>query len=404
MNMRDEQIRPIHPFPARMAPSIVWEALPNGGYSLDVLDPMAGSGTTLVTTKAKGHKAHGCDTDPLAILIAKAWCSEIDPDRLRRRGQLILEKARSFSKTINPAEAYPSNIDDETRQFLNYWFDEPSRVQLSALSRSISRIRNLNERLLLWCAFSRLIITKKTGVSLAMDISHSRPHRVYQKAPVQPFDKYCAAVEYVAKHAPFKKDEGTTPAANMRYGDARKLPFEDNSFDWVITSPPYLNAIDYLRGHKFSLVWMGYSISHLRGIRSSNIGVERGYDNSQSNVIEKALCKMGKVNLLPQRNQAVLIRYLGDMILVIQEIQRVLRSKGYAVIVIGDSTVRGIYIRNSLALEYLGSQNGLELISKKCRPIPDSRRYLPPPSLVSSGDAMKNRMRKEVILTFRLIT
>ena len=399
--MLSELIKPIHPFPARMSPSLVWDAIPNDSRPLDILDPMAGSGTTIVTSKVKGHKAYGCDTDPLALMIAQAWCSDIDPDALRSRGEQILEKAKRICATISPSEAYPPHSDDETCQFLNYWFDEDNRVQLSALSSSISLIRNLQERLLLWCAFSRLIITKKIGVSLAMDISHSRPHRVYTKAPVQPFEKFSAAVDYVAKNAPFKKGEETCLAADIRYGDARNLPFEDNSFDWVITSPPYLNAIDYLRGHKFSLVWMGYSISQLRGIRSNNVGVERVYDGSQSNIVEKAFCKMGSVNLLPSKNRNVLIRYLGDMNLVIREIRRVLRNKGYAVIVIGDSTIRGVYISNSSALEYLGKQNGLDLISKKSRPIPDSRRYLPPPNLVSSGDAMKNRMRNETILTFQ---
>lgn len=400
--MLSEHIRPIHPFPARMAPSIVLDAIPNDGRPLDIFDPMAGSGTTLVATKAKGHKAHGCDTDPLALLIAQAWCSEIDPDGLRRRGTLVLERARSLSDTIEPAEAYPPHADEETRQFLNYWFDEHNRIQLSALSKSISCIRDLHERLLLWCAFSRLIITKKTGVSLAMDVSHSRPHRVYQKAPVQPFEKYCIAVDYVAKHAPFRKGEGASFPTDIRHGDARNLPFEDNSFDWVITSPPYLNAIDYLRGHKFSLVWMGYSIPQLRNIRSNNIGTEKSYDGPTSNIVEQALSKMGKIHLLPKRNKAVLIRYLGDMILVIREIRRVLKRKGHAVIVIGDSTMRGVFIKNSLALEYLGKQHGLCLMSKRCRPIPDNRRYLPPPSLVSSGDAMKNRMRTEIILTFQV--
>ena len=32
---------------------------------------------------------------------------------------------------------------------------------------------------------------------------------------------------------------------------------QQGSVDLTVTSPPYLNAIDYLRGHKMSLVWMG---------------------------------------------------------------------------------------------------------------------------------------------------
>jgi len=401
MKMHDKEIRPIHPFPARMAPSIVWDVLPDGGRPLKVLDPMAGSGTTLVTTKAKQHKAYGCDTDPLALIIAKAWCSEFNPDSLLRRGEIVLERAQKLGKTIRANQAYPLGSDDETRQFLDYWFDEQSRIQLTSLSKAISRVRDQHERLLLWCALSRLIITKKAGVSLAMDVSHSRPHRAYDKAPVAPFDKFRAAVTYVAKYAPFRKRDERTPPADIRHGDARRLPFDDSSFDLVITSPPYLNAIDYLRGHKFSLVWMGYSVSQLREIRANNIGTERSHNGTPSRFVENAFHAVGEVDLLPQRHKAILIRYLNDMSLVMQEIRRVLKSNGQAVIVIGDSTIRNVYIRNSCALEYLGKQYGLRVISKECRPIPDSRRYLPPPALVSHEGAMKNRMRNEIILTFQ---
>ena len=43
----------------------------------------------------------------------------------------------------------------------------------------------------------------------------------------------------------------------------------------MVTSPPYLNAIDYMRGHKMSLVWMGWTIGALRDVRGEAVGVER---------------------------------------------------------------------------------------------------------------------------------
>ncbi len=51
----------------------------------------------------------------------------------------------------------------------------------------------------------------------------------------------------------------------------------------IITSPPYLNAIDYLRGHKLSLVWMGQSIARVRNIRSTNIGTEKSLSDNGAN-------------------------------------------------------------------------------------------------------------------------
>jgi hypothetical protein len=232
-------IKPIHPFPARMAPSIIWESIPRNGSKLRVLDPMAGSGTTLVSVRAMGHQAIGCDTDPLALLIARSWCSDLNPIQLRYRAELVLERAMRISENLAREQAYPSHVDLETREFLDYWFDDTNRRQLTALARCISRVRNYDEKALLWCALSRLIITKKSGVSLAMDISHSRPHKKYEAAPVRAFDKFLHAVDYIANKAPFRRNNDKAPNIIIRQADARALPFESNSVDMVITSPPY---------------------------------------------------------------------------------------------------------------------------------------------------------------------
>ena len=44
----------------------------------------------------------------------------------------------------------------------------------------------------------------------------------------------------------------------------------------MLTSPPYLNAIDCMRSSKFSLVWVGRSVGELRRIRSAPVGAEVG--------------------------------------------------------------------------------------------------------------------------------
>jgi len=381
-----------------MAPSIVWNSLPDSGKKLRVLDPMAGSGTTLVSALAKGHHAIGCDTDPLALLIARAWCSNVDPYGLRYRGELVLERAKKLSASLISKEAYPAQADSETRKFIDFWFDKTNRIQLTALSKCISQIHDATEKTLLWCAFSRLIITKKSGVSLAIDISHSRPHKKYRGAPIHPFDKFLLEVDYIAKKAPFNNHNVSTVI--LRRGDARSLPVKNNSVDMVITSPPYLNAIDYIRGHKFSLVWMGYSIASLRKVRSGNIGSERSFNLSETKDVLSTLKLMVNVAKLNRRNRDIVLRYVSDMNRVFSEVRRVLKREGLAVFVIGDSTVRGVFIKNSDGLIHLAQRNGLQLISKTTRPIPINRRYLPPPDLIISGSKMQGRMKEEVILKF----
>lgn len=394
-------IRPVHPFPARMAPSIVWDVLPKRGSSLKILDPMSGSGTTLVCARSRGHHAIGCDTDPLALLIARAWCIDAEPQSLTERAEVILERAKALSKRLTQLELYPKNADDETRQFIDFWFDPRSRRELSALAICISRTRSKSERTLLWCAFSRMIITKISGASLAMDVSHSRPHKVYDIAPVKPFDIFLKAVSTVASNCPFLGKLTDAPLADIRHGDARALPIKSATIDMVITSPPYLNAIDYLRGHKLSLVWMGHCISEIRSIRAGNIGTEVSKEASLNKFIQKTMEAMADLKSLDSRRVGMIRRYICDMGKVMDECARVLKHKGCAVFVVGDSAIRGVFIKNSEALIRLADNSGLSLVSHNTRPIETKRRYLPPPESKRAGDNMQSRMREEVILEFR---
>lgn len=83
------------------------------------------------------------------------------------------------------------------------------------------------------------------------------------------------------------------------------------------------------------------------------------------------------------------------------ESRRVLKRKGEAIFVIGDSTVSGVFIKNSEGLKYLAQRQGFQLISSITRQLPENRRYLPPPSLENSGEQLQNRMGEEVILRFK---
>lgn len=254
---------------------------------------------------------------------------------------------------------------------------------------------------LLWCAFSRLIITKQSGASLAIDVSHSRPHRVYEKAPIRPFDRFIRSVNAVLNGSPFK-EEVRAARAKVKLGDARRLPLKDSSIDLIITSPPYLNAIDYLRGHKLSLIWMGFSIQQIRKIRSTSVGTESSRNaTSKKEFVVETLRRMGEVDALPDRLVRMLKRYVLDMDKVLSEMYRVLKSDGRAILVVGDSSLRGTYVQNSRAIMYLGERNGFMLKSTRRRQLPENRRYLPPPNRRASGAELQTRMREEVIIKFQ---
>jgi SAM-dependent methyltransferase len=392
---------PIHPFPARMAPGIALNALSSAQKPLRVLDPMMGSGTVLAMARAHGHYAIGVDVDPLAVLLARVWTTAADQEEIVEVGVAVLAKAKSIFGTLTYASAYPTDCTLETRKFLRYWFDEHARRQLAALTTAIGRVRRSPLRDALWCAFSRLIITKSSGASLAMDLSHSRPHKAFHRAPVKPFDGFPAAVAHVAKNCVSSKAPNRGPQTTTILGDARKLAAESNSFDLVLTSPPYLNAIDYIRCSKFSLVWMGHSIDELRDTRASSVGSEVSHEGALDDEAVKAVIDdLGLRPKLSSRNNSILSRYVWDMRDSLAEVSRVLKRGGQAVYVVGDSTIRGTFVRNSEIVRSVAELNNLTLIDRRSRALPANRRYLPPPKKASLPAALDTRMRREVILTF----
>jgi DNA modification methylase len=392
---------PIHPFPARMAPGIALQVMSETAETLRVLDPMMGSGTVLAMARSQGHKAIGFDIDPLAVLISKVWTTALEPEDIRDQAEEVLARARVTFKTVSQGDAYPRKADEGTRRFVAYWFDAYARRQLCALSEAIAELKCDATRDALWCAFSRLIICKQSGASLAMDLSHSRPHRKFEHAPEKPFPKFLDAVERVLANCIDKRSPSRGPAPSVRIGDAQALPLGSESVDMVLTSPPYLNAIDYIRCSKFSLVWMGYSITELRRLRTNSVGAEASNDLAVDDAeISRVIGALGLRPRLDDRHRGILARYIHDMRGVISEVGRVLCRGGKAVYVVGENTVRGTYIRTSLIVSMLAELAGLGLKDRSTRALPSSRRYMPPPSSGHRGGKIEARMRREVVLTF----
>lgn len=393
--------QPIHPFPARMAPGIALEALGNSQTPLRVLDPMAGSGTVLAVARANGHQAVGFDLDPLAVLLSGVWTRTVNPNKVRDKAAEVLDRARSRFKTLTVGNAYPSRADEDTKKFIRYWFDGYAQRQLAALASAISLIHDDSTRDVLWCGFSRLIITKSAGASRAMDLSHSRPHLTFDRAPVKPFRRFVSAVDVVVSNCPTKGNERVGPVASVQHGDARDLQVDSASIDLVLTSPPYLNGIDYLRCSKFSLVWMGYTVDEVREIRSGSVGAEAAHPQALEAPWVRALVTQLKLKpALAPRDYAVLARYVWDMGQALAEVSRVLKKGGRAVYVVGDSTTRGTFISNSSIVVAAAEAHGLSVTSRASRALPENRRYLPPPGNRKSMASLGARLRREVVVEF----
>jgi hypothetical protein len=358
-----------------------------------VLDPMVGSGTTLRCAADNGHRGVGFDVDPLAVLMTRVWTTPLDVTELRRVGADALVDATSASASQLGVLA----SDGQTSDFVEYWFGPEQRADLLRLAAVLRPISGpVGDALRL--ALSRIIITKDRGASLARDVSHSRPHKVEEESNYDVGRGFARAVEQLGRRLERNPPRG---GVDVELGDARELPLTDSSVDAVITSPPYLNAIDYLRGHRMALVWLGFALDHLREVRGTSIGTERGISSDADRALAERLAeRMGDLETLQEKHVRMILRYVLDMLGVMKETARVLRDDGVATIVIGNSSIRGTFVANDAAIVACAREAGLRLTGRRERPLPAAKRYLPPPGQ-DSGPQLERRMRTEVVLKFR---
>ena len=148
-----------------------------------------------------------------------------------------------------------------------------------------------------------------------------------------------------------------------------------------------------------SLVWLGYSLGSLRMIRSTSIGAERGPDNnSTASLFDDVRADMCDEASLTPKHAAMVRRYAEDIYYMMSEVSRVLKPNGRAVLVVGNSCLKGNFIKNSAGVARAGEMVGLRLACEIEREIPNKNRYLPVPT--QSSAPLGGRMRTESVLTF----
>lgn len=384
----------IHPFPARMASEIATEHLRELSKDALVVDPMCGSGTVLRTCSELGIKSVGFDLDPLAVLMSRVWTRPLSESRVNAFLLEILERADAASAD----NLYLPWIDDcsETTAFVDLWFEPKQRTELRSLAWALAPAVGPTADLLR-IALSATIVTKERGASIARDTSHSRPHRWFRE---NTFDVRAGFLSQVKKVLSRLRSERLLEGAIVKRADARRLThLDDGQVDLILTSPPYLNMIDYMRGHRLALVWLGYSVKTLRDVRACGIGSEIRA-SSQDDSMETWICAAAQgAEDLPSREYGMLQRYASDLSCAVREQTRALKEGGRLVTVVGNSRLRGVYIENSTLNRLAAEEAGLRLESTVTRALPDSSRYLPI-SRSMKQSALSGRMREEVVMTF----
>jgi hypothetical protein len=248
-----------HTYPARMHPEtaarLVRAFVPAGGR---VLDPFCGSGTVLVESLILGRSSVGVDLNPLAVRLARCKSrprTGTELERLAGRARVCSAYADAQRKSRAGASHRfgPEDVAlfephvllelDSLQNKLQSMGDDPAPLDLSlvlsALLVKLSRKRGDT---------SEHIGTRRTAPGFAARLFVQKTEEL--------------AWRFAALNA--RMPSPPPKPARVEQDDATELgTLRNESFDAVITSPPYAATYDYVAHHALRLRWLGLDPSAL---------------------------------------------------------------------------------------------------------------------------------------------
>jgi DNA modification methylase len=357
-----------HPYPARMVPLIAKRVIEMFATRDDdiVLDPFCGSGTVLVESMVHNRNTIGFDINPLAVLVAKAKTTPIDPKKLREKINEIIGEIALDKSTYTPPKGIPN---------LDYWFKPRVIEMLSKILHHIKRIEDEDIYNFFATAFSytvwRVSNARKSEYKL-----YRMPEEELAKWDPNVLDTFKEILINNLKGMEefYRAMQGKSAKATIYLKDFRESNLE-NEATLILTSPPYGDSrttVAYEQFSRYPALWLGLKEVLYMDIKSIG-GVRR-----KGNVVtleSKTLVEVFNEIYKKDPDRAWdLYSYFYDMDVAMQKIVRALkRGRSRVVFVIGSRTVRRVKIPTDKILVEIAEKYMLEHEKTIHRRIPSKR-------------------------------
>ena len=226
-----------------------------------VLDPMCGSGTTLVEARLSGRKSYGLDMNPLSVFVADVKCRALtlQPAALTSACD-VLEEELSTPTPLRERPGRFAELTEGDQAYLARWFAPQT---LSELDRIEAAIRQLPTKTLR--AFYRVCLSNiLRGVSWQKNEDLRVRRDIVELATGETFTRFLKeAARSTRTVAAFLKERRPRRVGRyaIREADARQatksFPNLVGEVDAIITSPPYATALPYIDTDRLSLIYLG---------------------------------------------------------------------------------------------------------------------------------------------------
>ena len=260
----------IHKYPAKFFPELPRWFIQRYSQPGDIiLDPFMGSGTTNLEASLLGRHSVGVDVDPFSRFIATVKTTPLPTQRLIK---VYNELKAKVSLYVEPKHL--KNVPDFP--YRDKWFKPYILKELAYIKTSIERLQTVQsiKNFFLVCFSSIIRQVSEADNNCTRTVIRKKLNK--QVLPCYAINLFLKKIEVHVKNMILfakKKPKGrVTIPQNV---DARDMSvFQDEIFNLAITSPPYLNAVDYPRTHQLEIYWLGFASGSLKSLKSNHVGSE----------------------------------------------------------------------------------------------------------------------------------
>ncbi len=261
---RTKHVHRLHPYLGKFIPQLVEALLERYFRPADhVLDPFAGSGTTLVQALESGLDATGVDIAAFNCLLMRVKTARYDAFRLER-------ELRDVTRRLEAGEL--TSWDGAVPAYARTWFAAQAASELLRFRALVEEYEHAD---VLRVVLARAARSARLTTHFDLDFPRAPQREPYwchkHRRVCRPVERASHflrryALDTLTRIKAFRRVRAPGHAARVVHADARAATLAGR-YDGVLTSPPYPGLIDYHEQHRYA-----YELLELDDHRELEVG------------------------------------------------------------------------------------------------------------------------------------